>query len=288
MVVGVFNLLPFSFALRLTRPIGIFLFWILKRSRRTALENLRKVYGGEKSEPEIKKIAQASFIYLAGFAIEWFRMSEIAKNPERYLAIRNVERIHSALKQKKGAMLLVSHGGNWEIMALIAGLLIARPVGASIYALARPLRNHYLYNYVIRLRGLTGLESIRKTGAVRETFARLKENGIVSLLVDQRVSEGSVVATFFGREALTTSLPALAARRLGTPVFFIFLNRTPDLRFVMDVEGPFPTEATRDPQRDIQVNTQRFNDRLEAEIRKDPRRWLWMHNRWRLAHAPKH
>ena len=283
------NLLPFSVALALARPIGFFLFYFLRRSRRTALKNLTAVYGSEKSVREIRKIAKESFVHLAEFGVEWLRMPKVSRNPARYLAILGVEKIHDALKQGKGAMLLVSHVGNWEIMALIAGTLIARPVGAAIYALARPLKNVYLYEYSLRLRGLTGLQSIHKVGAVSETFERLKENAIVCLLVDQRVGEGGVEVDFFGEEALTTSLPAVAALRYGTPVFFVFVPppRTGEPRFTMHVEGPFSIESTGDVKRDIQVNTQTFNNRVEAEIRKDPARWLWMHNRWRERHGAK-
>ena len=287
LVGGCLSLFPLSLALPLTHPIGVFLFFILKRSRRTALENLHQVYGSHKSESQIRQIAKKSFVYLAEFAIEWLWMPRIARNPERYFAIRGVEKIHSALEKKTGALLLVSHNGNWEIMALVAGFLIARPVGASIYALARPLKNFYLYNYSLHLRGLTGLKSIHKIGGVRETFNRLKENGIVSTLIDQRVGEGGVEVDFFGRPALTTTLPAVAALRLGTPIFFVFLHRTSDLRFVMDVEGPVEIKKTGDIKYDIQVNTQHFNNRIEAEIHKDPPHWLWMHNRWRARHGMK-
>lgn len=281
------NALPFPLALRLARPLGFLLFRFLTRLRKRALDNLKQAFQGQKTDFPIQKIAQESFVYLAEFAIEWFRMSRIARNPDCYLAIRNVERIHTALKEGKGALLLVSHGGNWEIAALIAGELIAKPVGASIYALARPLKNPYLYHYVLHLRGLTGLRSIDKIGAVKETFRRLKENGIVSLLIDQRVSEGAVETEFFGQSALTTSLPALCAIRLGTPIFFLFVNRTPGLRFVMEVEGPAPIETTGKVEQDIRINTQHFNNRIETEIRKDPARWLWMHNRWRERDGAK-
>ena len=281
------SLFPLSFLLRLARPLGYFLFSILGRSRRTALENLRQVYGSQKSDAEIREMAKETFVYLSEFGIEWLYMPKIARHAERYLGIQGVEKIHAALAKKKGAMLLVSHNGNWEIMALIGGLLIAKPVNATIYALARPLKNPYLYQRVIHLRGLTGLKSISKIGAVRWTLKLLKQNGIISLLIDQRVNEGAVEAEFFGREALTTSLPAIAAIRLGTPIFHVFLRQTPELRYVMEVDGPVPIETTDNLEKDIRVNTQRFNDRIETEIRKYPAHWLWMHNRWRSRHGEK-
>ena len=285
---GILSLLPFSLALRLARPIGNLLFWLLKRPRRMALENLRAAYKSEKSESEIQAIARGAFTHLAEFGIEWFKISQIVKAPERYLIrVNQGEKVQAALQKKRGAIVLICHTGNWEIMALMGGLLVAKPVGASVYALARPLKNPYLYQRALRLRGLTGLKSIDKGGAVLETFARLRENGIVCILADQRVSEGGVEVNFFGRPALTTSLPAIAALRLGTPVFFNFLHRTQNLRYEMNVEGPVPIEATGNVRWDIQANTQKFTDRIETEIRKDPRRWLWMHNRWRVPHGPK-
>ncbi|MBI4115543.1 MAG: lysophospholipid acyltransferase family protein [Candidatus Omnitrophica bacterium] len=284
---GLINLLPFSLALRIARPVGLLVFLLAKRMRRIALENLCQAFKTEKSESEIRQIARESFVYLAEFGAEWLRMPKIAKNPNRYLGIEDVDRIHDALKDGNGAILLVSHGGNWEIMALIGGFLIAKPINGIIYALARPLKNPYFYNRVIELRSLLGLKSITKVGAVRETFKRLKQNAIVSLLIDQRVGEGSVECQFFGRPALTTSLPALAALRLGTPIFYVSLPRGAGHRYVMKVEGPIPIEKTGDLKTDIQINTQRFNDRIESNIRTNPGRWLWMHNRWRVQHGAK-
>lgn len=252
-----------------------------------ALENLRKAYRNQKSEPEIRKIARGAFIRLAEFGIEWLRMPQMARQPERYLAVSHLERVHSALQKNRGVVFLVSHNGNWEIMALIAGLLIAKPLGVPIYALARPLKNPFLYHYILRLRGLTGLRSIARKGGARESFARLRENGILSLLIDQRIREGGIHVGFFGRKALTTSLPAVASRRLGSPVFYLSIRRTSELRFEMDIHGPIPVEMTENPRRDIQINTQRFLDQVETEIREDPSRWLWMHNRWRLKDGAK-
>ena len=284
-----FNLLPFSLVLFLARPVGHTLFLILGKPRRTALENLRAAFPSGKSESEIQDIARKSFVHLAEFGVEWMRMPEMIHRPDRYLLeVNQKEKIYEELaSKKKGAIVLVCHTGNWEIMALMGGLLVAQPIGTSVYAVARPLKNPFLYDYAMRQRGGMGLKTIDKSGGVRETFERLKENAIVCILVDQRVSEGSVEIDFFGRPALTTSLPALAALRLGTPIFFNFLHRTPDLRYVMNVEGPVPIEISGNVHRDVQVNTHKFMNRIETEIRKEPARWLWMHNRWRPKHGFK-
>lgn len=254
-----------------------------------ALQNLKMAFG-DKREDEINSIAKGAFVHLAEFGIEWLRMPDIIQKPKQYLIeVHHKEKIYQELKKKNGAIVLVCHTGNWEIMALMGGLLVAKPIQVPVYAVARPLQNPYLYRYAMNLRGGQGLSTIDKSGGVRGTFDCLKkENAIVCVLIDQRVSEGSVETQFFGRPALTTSLPIVAALRLGTPIFYNFLYRTPDLHYEMKVEGPIEIQKTGNFRKDIEVNTQHFVERIEEEIRKEPQRWLWMHNRWRPQHGTKH
>jgi len=279
------NLLPFSLALKLARPIGNFLFLILKRQRNRALDNLRKAFGNEKSEAEIIQIAKGSFIFLVEFGVEWLRIPQMAKTPERFFSVRNVKLVHDAFKNKKGVIFLVSHSSNQEMMAVITGYLITRPVNAEVYAVARPIKNHMFYDFIVRVRGIFGTKIIDKQGAVRETLRQLKRNAIVAILIDQRVTEG-LTTQFFGRPAITTSLPAMAAIRYDAPVFYVSLSRTPDLKFVFDIT-PVPVKKTRNQSEDVQSATQAFNDLLESEIRKAPNHWLWMHNRWRMPGEAK-
>lgn len=282
------SLIPFQWALNGAKPIGALLFHILKRPSQMATQNLMNAFP-EKSEKEITAITKGSFTYLAEFGVEWLMLPQMIKHPKRYLieAVPGGEEIRSELKKKKGALVLVTHSANQEIMALIMGSLI-KSFGSQVYAVARPLKNPHLYRHAVKLRAGQSLQTIDKSGGVRETFNRLKkENAVVCILIDQRVSEGSIETKFFGRPALTTSLPIIAALRLETPIFFSFLFRTKDLRYVMNVEGPIPIQRTGDFRKDIEINTQNFVTRIEEEIRKQPSRWLWMHNRWRVAHGAK-
>ena len=280
------NLMPFPVALTLANPIGIGLFYILGKQRNKALDNLRRAFGNEKSEEDIIKIAKGSFIFLVEFAMEWLRLPEMAKHPDQYFSVNHAEKVHAALKQKKGAIFLVSHNSNQEIMAVITGCLIARPINAEVFAVARPIKNHYLYRYILKVRGIFGTKCIDKKGAVRETFKQLKRNAIVAVLIDQRVSEGQTAA-FFGRLAVTTSLPAMAAIRNGVPVFFVSLARASGPKFIFDIQGPLEIQTTNDFEADIRSATQQFNDLIEAKIRKEPAHWLWMHNRWRMPGEAK-
>ena len=216
------NLIPFSLALWFARPVGSSLFFVSKRPRKIALENLRASFP-EKSETEIKKIARGTFIHLAEFGIEWLRIPEMIRHPRHYfMGGEGFEHMHQALKiHRKGAILLLCHIGNWEVMALPVSEFLAKPANVPVYAVARPLKNPYLYPYAVKVRGGLGLRTIDKSGGVRETFDKLKkENAIVCILIDQRVSEGNVEVNLFGRPALTTALPAISALRMGSPVFF--------------------------------------------------------------------
>lgn len=282
------NCLPFSWALWLAHPAGSLLYLVLSRQRRRALENLHFAFQGKKNEAEIHAIARRSFCHLVEFAIEWLRLPGMAKNHDRSFApLKGDEKLRAALKKGKGAIVLITHLGNWEAMSLLGGLLIAKVENVPFYALGRPLKNPYLNRYVQGLRALGGLQTIAKGGAVQETLNCLKENAIVCVLIDQRVSEGGIEIDFFGRKALTTSLPALAALRLGVPIFHSFPRRTPDLKFFLEVYGPVELLVLGRVKEDIRANTQKFMTRIEEEIRKRPEEWLWMHNRWRPEHGPK-
>ena len=280
-------LIPFRTALAIAKPVGKILFLLLKRSRQRAYQNLKHAFP-EKSEEEIKRILKESFVHLAEFGIEWLKMPEMIKHPKKYLIdeIAGKDRIFAELNKKKGAVVLVTHTANWEVMALVMGGMLAQK--SPVYAVARSFKNGYLYRHAMKLRAGQGLKTINKVGGVRETFDRLiKENAVVCMLIDQRISEGSVEVNFFGRLALTTTLPIIAALRLGTPIFFSFMYQTKDLRYEVKLEGPLILDRTGDFKSHILSNTQNFTLRVEEEIKNNPPHWLWMHNRWRVPHGAK-
>lgn len=281
------NLLPFSWALKLGQLGGRALYHLLGYSRRIALENLNFVFGTEKNEKEIKKIAVQSFENLGYFAIEFIRIPKIVKDLKRYVVIKNKESVLKALELKKGVVLIVSHFGNWEWMGVAAGAE-ARQRGVKINAIARVFGNPFLYHYAVsNLRGATGLETIDKKGAAREIMKHLEDNEIVCVLIDQHERYGSVPVPYFGRTAWTTSLPAVMALKKEVPVIPVFSFRKLGKPTVIELGEPFPIIRTGSYEADLVANMQQYIGSIEEVVRKRPGDWLWMHARWRSSRTAK-
>lgn len=280
------NLIPFFFALELGKWGGRLLYFILPKFREVAVENLRLAFPG-KTEKEIKKIAVESFENLGLFAVEFIRIPKIVRRLNQYIVINNQESVYRALEAGKGLVLIVSHFGNWEWMAVASGVR-AREEGIKISAVARTLGNPFLYRYVIEhLRGITGLKTIDKKGASREVIKRLEQNEIVCILVDQHEQRGSVPVPYFGRPAWTTSLPAVLALKKGAAVIPVFSFREKNRPMRIELGGPFPLIKTGNYEQDLIENTAQYIRTIEEVVRKRPADWLWMHARWRAHRTEK-
>ena len=274
------NLLSFKTAMRLAEIIGSLLF-LRPRRRQISLQNLHAAFP-EKSEAEIKTIGRASMQNLVKTVVEFIRIPKISRNPERFIETEGEENVWEALRGGKGMIFVASHFGNWELMAIGTAAK-----GFPMHAIGRPVKNPFVYEYIKRLRGATGLKSINQKGAVRATIRLLKQNQVVGMLVDQHAKRGEVWVNFFGRRAATSSLPALLSLKVGSPVLPIFFYRRKSGCSILAFGRPFRLIRTGRYEEDLIANTQQYVDHLQEEIRKRPADWgNWMHNRWRPAQPP--
>lgn len=260
---------------RLAETIGSLLF-LRKRRRAYCTRNLRRAFPG-KTRSEIQKIGRASMQGMIKVIFEFIRIPMISKKTSDHIQVEGEANVWNALKKGKGAILLSSHFGNWEL----AGMAAAAK-GLPMYAIGKPNKNIFIDKYIKKLRGLTGLKTIDKIGAVQKCMRLLKQNQIIAMLIDEHAKKGNVWVDLFGQKASTSALPAALALKYHVPVipavFYREKNKKPRLVFGM----PFSLKATGDYQSDILSNTQAFMHHLQYEITKRPAEWtLWMHNRWR-------
>jgi Kdo2-lipid IVA lauroyltransferase/acyltransferase len=201
------------------------------------------------------------------------------RQPQSVLARSRVlhpEIIERALRKKKGLIIFSAHFGNWEWLPL----LLHTHFNKDIYSVARPMDNPLIEKKVRAFRESMGSKIIYKQGSLRTILARLANNEIVCLLIDQNaVQREGVFTDFFGQKACANTTVAQLHLKKNIPVVPVFLHYAGQ-EIILEVlpEIDFPGSNGND---DLTALTQQMTGLIEAQIRRFPEQWLWFHDRWK-------
>ena len=272
------NLLPEGIAFWLGRQLGKVWYYLDFEHRKVAIQNLRTAFDREKSAYEIRVIARRTFQNLGMMAVEFFRIPRMDMETfKKRVKMEGVAEALVLLEKKKGALLLISHFGNWELMGLMS-----KVIGNPIVVIAKPMKkNQWVDQFITKIRNAAGLEVISTVNASRKVIKALSQNRVVGILIDQRAkrSEG-IWADFFGKKAPTTPGLAVLAMKTGAPVVPVFMVRNGFGKHRLIIQKPLELVHTGDIKKDVETNTQLFNHTLESMIRQYPDQWFWVHRRW--------
>jgi KDO2-lipid IV(A) lauroyltransferase len=248
------------------------------RHRRIALSNLKRAWGSELDEQQRKTICRQNFSHLTRVFLELPYLTTLAANDiDRFVTFVGVEHFYAALQKGRGLLIMTSHFGNWEIMALAFSLRY-RPFQIVV----RPLDNPLLDRLINGVRRRGGNQMITKKGSVRKILRLLGKGEPVALLIDQNVDwYDGVFVPFFSDIACTNKALTVLALRTGAPVISAYNVRQPDGRYQIVIDGEIPLIRTGDTTRDIEENTALFNQIIEGYVRRHPEQWFWVHQRWK-------
>lgn len=284
---SVFVLIPYNLAL----DVGIFFGWLgyilLGRYRRLAKEHLKFAFSNSKSEKDISKIARSVFINLGmGFA-EIMSLPKIRRRLDSIIDAKGMDNVDRVLKEGKGAVVVSSHFGNWELLSPYFAYK-----GYPVNAVARPVYYEKYNEWVLFLRRSMGVNVILRTDSPKRLLALLKNNELVGMLPDQDIdSIEGVFVDFFGKKAYTPVAPVKLASAAGAPIIPIFIVRNKN-RHTIVVEEPIRIENVQDKEDAILLYTQKWPDLVESYIRMYPEQWVWIHRRWKtqpaLGSVPEH
>jgi len=273
-----FSYMPLTAGRKAGALIGTIWFSIDKRHRKIAIDNLFHAYGKEKTAEEIIKIARQVFKNLSMiiFEVAWaLRLNEREFNKAFY--VDGLDNLIKAYNKNKGVLILTGHIGNWE---LVPGV-IAFKTSYSSSTVYRPLDSPVLNDFFVWFRGRFGAKLIPKTRSMRNILRSLKNHELVGIFFDQNSDwyEG-VFVKFFNRTACTNRGLGLIAYKTHAPVVPSFLLRT-DSGFRVEFGEEIQWLKFGDKTKEIEENSQIYNDAIEECIRKYPEQWLWVHQRWK-------
>ena len=275
--------LPISVGYRVADLLGAAAFQLLGRERRKTLAHLEIAFGKEKSTEQMRQIGKRVFQNLGRNLIELIHFPKInASNIDQFVTLKGQEKLDAVLKRGKGGILLVSHLGNWE---LLAATLHLKGYGGKI--VARRIRDEHYDRLLNRLRdhlwhkNEKGIEAIYRDESPRKMLEPLRENRFLGILADQDVdSVSGVFVDFFGKPAYTPTAPVQFAMAAHCPIIPCFILRE-NGHHTLTVEEPLEMVTTGDKQKDLLENTRRWSCLTESYIRRYPDQWVWMHRRWK-------
>ncbi len=204
--------------------------------------------------------------------IEYIFLEYFKKNHSHI--ILKGEKVLSLIKNQKKPVIFVSgHFANFELMSM--EITKNEIKLATIY---RPLNNFFLNPFMEYLRKKYICQNQIKKGinGVRETIKYIKKDHSIALMIDQRVSEGEKIS-FFGKPALTTTLPAQLSTKFNIDIIPVFIERKKDGRFEIEFNEAISSKDYKN-KRDL---SEELNRVLEKMIIKNPDQWIWTHNRWK-------
>lgn len=285
LLVGIFSFIPRQWMGRLATPLGWLWYHTDRRHRNIARDNMTRALGREMTSRAIDELVLANFIQLSRMALELPSLLRFKKETaHHHVLISGHKHIKSARAAGKGTILLTGHLGNWELMALAAAVVLDTPIDV----VARPLDYPPLDRLLTQIRTRTGNHVIGKQRAGELIARRLKENGIVGILLDQNANyKEGVYVPFFGITACTNKGLAMFALRYNATVLPAFNIRGKDGRYRVMVGSPISLTRTGNLHQDILLNTKTFNEVIESYIRMAPDNWLWVHRRWLLKKIPE-
>ena len=111
---------------------------------------------------------------------------------------------------------------------------------------------------------------------VRETIEFIKNKHSIALMVDQRVSEGERIK-FFGKPALTTTLPAQLAVKYNLEIVPVYIERLKNDKFRIEFQNKINPNHFKNK---LEL-TEELNKIIEKMIVRNPNQWIWTHNRWK-------
>ena len=243
------------------------------RSKKIIHNNIKRALP-EIDETNLKNIENSMWnnygrIFAEYIFLKDFRYGKLASEVQ----IEGKEILNDIKENNKQVIFISGHLSNFELMAMFI-----EKSGIKLSAIYRPLNNIFLNGIMesIRKKYICENQIKKGLGGLKKLIKLKKKNYSTALMIDQRVSEGTL-SPLFNEKALTTTIPAQLVKKFNIPIVPVYIERINGLKFKITINQPlsFPQNLTQ------QQITDNLNQILEKFILSKPENWIWSHNRWK-------
>jgi lauroyl/myristoyl acyltransferase len=279
LLAGAIPLLPRGACVRLASALGVVAFWLDRRGRAVALANLECAFGDRFSPEQRWEIARGSYQNFARTMLGLFWAARLEEGTwrewmrcEGFEALR--QRLHA---EKRGAVFLCVHQGDWEWASLACGFL-----GFGNVVVAENFKNERLSAVFRARRQHSGQTLIPQENSLLRMLKVVKRGGATGMLVDLnlRPDQAATVIEAFRPGGLSMCVPmlhAVLASRAGALLVPVETQPLPDgtCRVIAHPALDFPPGAAHE------TIAQRCWDAFEPALRERPHEYLWAYKHFR-------
>lgn len=200
-----------------------------------------------------------------------------------------VETLSQLMAEGKGVLILSGHLGCWELsggaLARLWQERFSKPLDLSV--VTGTVHNPAVNRIVSDRRRQFGVKILPRQEGIKPLLAALDRGAVVAVLLDQNAAIQNVPVPFFGHPAPTASGFARVALKRGLPVLPVVMARRDQGHIIrhlpaLDARKYLGPAGERGLQQQVNFLSA-CNHQLEILISRNPKEWVWFHDRWESA-----
>ena len=277
------HLFPVNQNLVTSRAIGGMLYKLDKKHRDRGKENIARSMP-ELSSDDVDRIARGSMEHFLQLGVEVMYTTRLLHLDTwaDHVKLNNLGPALDLLLDSKPTLLVTGHYGNWEVL----GYLLAT-FGINLEAIARPIDNPLVNDWLLGVRERQGMKIITKWGATEQMVDLMESGGTLGFIADQNAGEKGMFVPFFGRLASTYKSIGLLALKYNAPVICGYARRlNGKFEYEVGTTDIIRPEEWENQPAPLCYLTARYTRAIEAMVRLAPEQYLWIHRRWKSR--PRH
>lgn len=282
-IYGIFYLvskLPYRALYVISDIANLVLYHIVRYRRDIVRRNITSAFP-EKSLEECISIERGFYKWFCDYFVETVKLMSVSRQELlSRIEFRGIDKIEECFDRGQTCAGILGHYGNWELLSA-TGLVIKKHPEAVIGLIYHPLRSQLFDRLFINMRQSMGGVCIPKKDILRYLVSFRSQNlmNLFGYIADQapRYRNIHLWLPFLNHDTPVFTGAERIMRKMNNAVFYIDVERPERGKYIYtfklmtDKPGEMP---------EFEI-TKKFFVMLEQTIRREPRFYLWSHNRWK-------
>lgn len=282
-IYGIFYLvskLPYRALYVISDIADLILYHIVRYRRDIVRRNITSAFP-EKSLEECISIERGFYKWFCDYFVETVKLMSVSRQELlSRIEFRGIDKIEECFDRGQTCAGILGHYGNWELLSA-TGLVIKKHPEAVIGLIYHPLRSQLFDRLFINMRQSMGGVCVPKKDILRYLVSFRSQNlmNLFGYIADQapRYRNIHLWLPFLNHDTPVFTGAERIMRKMNNAVFYIDVERPERGKYIYTFKlmTDKPSEM---PEFEI---TKKFFVMLEQTIRREPRFYLWSHNRWK-------